>query len=68
MAEIIGESGAWGEIRKELSGRGLTTAAPADIAPLLERLKAELGPSIDKKTAETDAAVRELERRAAALR
>ncbi len=42
MAEIIGESGAWGEIRKGLLKFGLKVGAPAEIAPLLARLKNEL--------------------------
>ncbi|HOI41724.1 MAG TPA: NERD domain-containing protein [Elusimicrobiales bacterium] len=67
MAEIIGESGAWGDIRKGLLRVGLKVGSPADIAPLLERLKTELGPSIERKTAEAAAAVGELERQISAL-
>lgn len=67
MAEIIGESGAWGEIRKGLLRVGLKVGSPGDIAPLLERLKMELGPSIERKTAEAAAAVGELERQISAL-
>ncbi|MDQ7773494.1 MAG: NERD domain-containing protein [Elusimicrobiales bacterium] len=67
MAELIGESGAWGEIRKGLLRVGLKVGSPADIAPLLERLKAELEPSIGRKTAEAAAAVGELERQISAL-
>ncbi|GEM_PF-747061 len=67
MAEIIGESGAWGEIRKGLLRVGLKVGSPADIAPLLEKLKAELEPSIGGKTAEAAAAVGELERQISAL-
>jgi len=68
MAEVIGESGAWREVRKEVAAYGSRAATPEHIGALLPWLKANLRPSIENKTAETDTIIRDLDQRASALR
>jgi hypothetical protein len=67
MSEIIGESGAWSEIQKGLLRVGTRVGSPSDIPLLSDKLKAELGFSIERKTDEAAAAVAELERQISEL-
>jgi len=52
MADIIGESGAWSEISRDLLRRGIRVSNPDGIKPMLIHLRETFKPSVEKMTTE----------------
>lgn len=60
MATVIGQSGAWHSIVSGVGSHGYIISTPADIEPLVERLKAERPAALEAHRAETMRTVQQL--------
>ncbi len=68
MANTLGTSGTWREIREDIRRWGFGVGRPDDIEPLLVRLREDYQPSVDRKRAETARRVAHARDRIAGLR
>ena len=68
MAKVLGKSGAWAPIHKELARLGLLVRDPSDIKDILQYLRDNQAASVQKKRTEVDERMAPLEEKIQMLR